>query len=79
MRKVTISIDGIEVRVPAGSTVAAAIISLGKPVRTSIRGDDRAALCAMGTCFECRAIIDGRPHVRTCQKIVRDGMVVETL
>jgi sarcosine oxidase subunit alpha len=32
----------------------------------------------MGICFECRATVDGVPHRRTCQMLVREGMEVVT-
>jgi sarcosine oxidase subunit alpha len=35
-------------------------------------------MCGMGICFECRAIVDGIAHQRTCQLICREGMRVET-
>ena len=30
----------------------------------------------MGACFECLAVVDGRPNVQTCMTPVRDGMRV---
>lgn len=36
-------------------------------LRLSVTGEPRGPLCGMGICFECRATIDGKPHVRTCQ------------
>jgi sarcosine oxidase subunit alpha len=30
----------------------------------------------MGTCFECRVIIDGKPHQRSCQIPCREGMEI---
>jgi sarcosine oxidase subunit alpha len=61
-----------------GSVVSAALLKAGVPCRTSVSGEPRTALCGMGICFECRAIVNGTPHRRTCQLICRDGMVVET-
>jgi NADH dehydrogenase/NADH:ubiquinone oxidoreductase subunit G len=31
----------------------------------------------MGACFECLAVVDGRPNVQTCMMAVRDGMRIE--
>ncbi len=46
--------------------------------RTSVAGEPRGVLCAMGICFECRVTIDGVPHRRACMELVREGMRVET-
>jgi predicted molibdopterin-dependent oxidoreductase YjgC len=73
------NIDGRELTVPAGTTVAAAVFLSGQVAfRTSVAGQPRAALCGMGICFECRVTIDGRPDSRSCQILVKDGMVVLT-
>jgi D-hydroxyproline dehydrogenase subunit gamma len=76
---VRIVIDGRELSVLPGSTVAAAILGSGQSkFRTSVTGQARAALCGMGICFECRVTIDGRHDCRSCQVPVRQGMVVST-
>jgi sarcosine oxidase subunit alpha len=74
---VRLKIDGVEVRVPRGSTVAAAVLLSGRPeFRRSVCGQMRGPLCGMGICFECRVVVDGEPHVRSCQLLCRDGMEV---
>lgn len=76
---VTISADGRSVRVPAGVTVAAALLDLGvSAFRRSVSGEPRAPLCGMGTCYECRVTIDGVAHRRACLVTVADGMHVVT-
>lgn len=76
---VRVNIDGRELTVPSGTTVAAALFLSGhSQFRTSVAGQPRAALCGMGICFECRVTVDGRPDSRTCQILVKDGMVVST-
>jgi len=76
---VTISADGRSVRVPAGVTVAAALLELGvSAFRRSVSGDPRAPLCGMGTCYECRVTIDGLAHRRACLVTVAEGMHVMT-
>jgi len=76
---VTISADGRSVRVPAGVTVAAALLDLGVTTfRRSVSGDPRAPLCGMGTCYECRVTIDGVAHRRACLVTVADGLHVMT-
>ena len=80
MRKaVTIRVDGRSVSVPRGITVAAALLGVGqRALRTSVKGEPRGALCAMGICWECRVRIDGTPHRRACVTLCRDGLEVET-
>jgi len=74
-----LEVNGKTFQVRDGATVAAALLALGVPfLRRSIKGEPRAALCGMGICFECRASVDGVPHVVTCQTLVRDGMRVTT-
>jgi sarcosine oxidase subunit alpha len=76
---VTVRLDGKNVEVRAGISVAAAILnSEVARVRTSVTGQARAPLCGMGVCFECRATVNGVPHVRTCMIACTDGMEIET-
>lgn len=65
-------------RVPAGTTVAAALLIAGGIFRRSVGGEARSALCGMGICYECRATVDGRAHQRTCQLPCREGMRVRS-
>ena len=76
--KVTVIVNGRAVALAEGSTVAAAMLLAGVPCRTSRSGEPRTAVCGMGICFECRAVVDGAPHRRTCQIVCREGMRVET-
>jgi sarcosine oxidase subunit alpha len=74
----TIWVNGVAVRMETGSVISAALLKAGVPCRRSVSGEPRTALCGMGICFECRAVVNGTPHRRTCQLLCRDGMVVET-
>lgn len=77
--EVTIRLNGIEVRVANGTSVAAAIQNEDVfALRRSETLEARGPLCGMGVCFECRATVDGHKHVRTCLIECRDGMVVQT-
>ena len=77
--EITIFVNGIQVTMPEGSVVAAAVIKAGvDAVRRSVRGEPRGPLCGMGICFECRVTIDGRPHSRSCQTLCANGMDVQT-
>jgi D-hydroxyproline dehydrogenase subunit gamma len=71
-------INGHAVEVDAGDTVSAAMLNHNVASRISVLGEPRGPLCGMGICFECRAIVDGVMHQRTCQMLCREGMRVET-
>jgi predicted molibdopterin-dependent oxidoreductase YjgC len=75
---VTVTIDGREVQVPAGESVAAAALTHGLlPFRTSaVSGAPRAPYCMMGACFDCLVEIDGTPNRQACQVRVAEGMAV---
>ncbi len=75
---VTIRINGKPHHAAAGSSAAAAILNAGYTMRASVTGEPRAALCGMGVCLECRVIINGVPHARSCQIECADGMEIET-
>ena len=76
---VTIHADGRPARVPAGISVAAALLELGVVAfRRSVTGESRGPLCGMGTCYECRVTIDGAGHRRSCLVLVAEGMRIET-
>lgn len=74
----TITINGATRQVARGTTVAVAMLLAGQPSRISVTGEGRAALCGMGTCFECRAVVNGVSHRRTCQVLCEQDMTVET-
>jgi hypothetical protein len=75
---ISLTINGVSRRVGSGTTVAAAMLIAGQPSRISITGERRASFCGMGICFECRAVVNGVPHHRTCQILCEQGMTVET-
>ncbi|MCH9687051.1 MAG: (2Fe-2S)-binding protein [Deltaproteobacteria bacterium] len=76
---ICIRVDGVEHRVGAGTSVAAALWNAGvRAFRVSPSGAPRAPACGMGTCFECRVTIDGRPDTLSCQTPCREGMEVRT-
>ena len=76
---ITIEVNGSKLRVAAGMSAAAALFQTGEfRFRVSASGQPRAALCGMGICFECRVTIDGQANCRSCQVLVRDGMVIRT-
>jgi len=64
--------------VERGTSVAAAMMMTGTHCRISVGGEPRAPLCGMGICFECRAIVNGCLHARTCQMVCEPGMEVHS-
>ena len=73
-----VRVNGASVSVPEGATVAVAMIIAGQPCRSSVTGEPRGPLCGMGICFECRAVVNGMPHSRTCQLLCTPDMEVQT-
>lgn len=82
-KTVTIVVDGRPLEVPAGISVAAAVLGHGhgepgvRPLgRNPVSGEARAPYCLMGVCFECLMEIDGVPNVQSCLVPVAEGMVI---
>jgi D-hydroxyproline dehydrogenase subunit gamma len=76
---VTVRVNDVAMTVPEGCTVAAAVLRAGvECFRRSVTGGARGPLCGMGICFECRVMVDGVAHVRSCQTICENGMDVRT-
>lgn len=78
MSDTTIVVNGVPRRVPEGVSLAVALWRLGiHSFRRDSTGRPRAPLCAMGSCHECRVVIDGHADQRSCLVEVREGMKVE--
>lgn len=78
-KSVTIRINGGELEVAAGTTVAAALWIAGvSSFRKSVGGEPRGPACGMGVCMECCVTIDGVAHSRSCQTLCRAGMEIIT-
>jgi predicted molibdopterin-dependent oxidoreductase YjgC len=75
----TIWLDGAAIPARTGDSVAVALLAAGVTTTrtTPVSGAPRGPYCMMGACFECLAVVDGRPNVQTCMTAVRDGMRVE--
>jgi D-hydroxyproline dehydrogenase subunit gamma len=76
--EIALTIDGQQVRVAPGTTVAVAILMAGVPARISVKGEPRAPFCGMGICMECRATVNGVAQQVTCQRLCEPGMEVAT-
>jgi aerobic-type carbon monoxide dehydrogenase small subunit (CoxS/CutS family) len=79
MPDIQITINSRQTKSTSQTSVAAAILQAGETAfRTSVSGQPRAALCGMGICYECRVIINGAPHSRSCQIFCAEGMNIVT-
>ena len=79
-RRFSVTVDGREVEVEEGTSVAAALFNGGVfGLRRSVVGEARGPLCLMGICFECRVTIDGSPQRRACLELCAPGMEIRTL
>ena len=77
-KAVRILVDGASIQAEERASLTSALMMAGIPaVRKSPEGEARGALCAMGTCYECRATVNGVRGVRTCLVAVEDGMRIE--
>jgi D-hydroxyproline dehydrogenase subunit gamma len=78
-KTVTINLDGRDVSVPAGETIAASVLAegIGHSRTTPVSNSPRAPYCLMGVCFECQMEIDGVPNRQACMTQAREGMVVK--
>ena len=75
---ILVRIDGEELHVAPGTSVAAAALLAGSQTRMSVTGEPRGPLCGMGICYECRVTINGIPHQKSCQILCEPGMDVRT-
>ncbi|GMV29628.1 MAG: hypothetical protein AMXMBFR59_17530 [Rhodanobacteraceae bacterium] len=71
--EVRVRIDGTEVWVPAGISVAAALRHAGyDATRRGVDASPRAACCGMGVCFECRVRIGGIERLGCLVRVADD-------
>ena len=78
---VHITFEDRKLEVPAGISVAAAVLGhahAGHTCTNAVDASKRAPYCLMGVCFECMLEIDGKPDVQSCMVPVAEGMVVNT-
>ena len=76
---VTLRIEDREYAVPAGISVAAAVLLCGvdKVRTTPVTDSPRLPYCMMGICFDCLMCIDGVPNQQACQVEVTENMTIE--
>jgi D-hydroxyproline dehydrogenase subunit gamma len=69
--------EGRGITARTGQSVAAALIAAGERcLRLDEAGNARGAVCGIGSCWECRCEIDGRPDIRACMTEAKPDMVV---
>ena len=74
---IEISFDGDGLRGIAGQTLAGVLIGNGVDAwRTDSAGRPRGLFCAIGSCFECLATVNGEPDVRLCRRRAQPGDTV---
>lgn len=74
----SVRINDLPISVPAGTTVAVAMMIAGQACRTAVSGEPRGPLCGMGVCYECRVTINGVPHCMGCRVLCETGMEIRT-
>ncbi len=77
---VSLTFNGQPLSVPAGISVAAALLMSGvnRFRATPVSESPRAPYCMMGVCFECLVTIDGVPNRQSCLIEVTDGMRIHS-
>ena len=77
--KISVTVDGEQMDVPADSTVAAVLLEKGnEPFRSStVTGEPRSPHCLMGVCYECLCEIDGHKNKQACMEKVHAGMTIK--
>ncbi|MCP4452476.1 MAG: (2Fe-2S)-binding protein [Planctomycetes bacterium] len=75
---VTIYLEGRPIEVPAGVTVAAALLGHDDEhfCLSADEREKRGPHCLMGVCFECLVEIDGVKNRQACLEPVREGIRV---
>lgn len=75
---VQIEFEGASLSVPAGVSLAAALLVSGvtHTRESAVSGRPGAPYCMMGVCFECLVEVDGQANCQACLLPVRAGMRV---
>jgi len=77
---ITVTVDGEPVPARPGQTVAAVLLSIGRPAwrTTRLGGRPRGVFCGIGVCFDCLVTVNAVGDVRACQRVVADGDRIST-
>jgi hypothetical protein len=78
--RVTFTFDGREITAEPGQTIGAALIAAGirSSRRTRFDAAPRGLFCGIGICFDCIAVVNGRPNIRLCGALAVEGDQVQT-
>lgn len=69
--------EGLKVAFQSGQSIGAALVAASIPwLRSAEDGTPRGLTCAIGVCWECRCVIDGRPNTRACMITAKPNMQV---
>lgn len=74
---VSVTFDGIDLMLPQGANLAAALLAAGVDVfrTTPVSGAPRAPYCMMGACFDCLVEQSGVTR-QACMMQVEAGLVI---
>lgn len=77
---VEFSFDGKTLEGYEGEPIAVALKANGVMTHryTLKNHEPRGVFCAIGRCTDCVMIVNGKPNVRTCVTLLKEGMQVET-
>ena len=79
METYTISFDSKEYTARKGQTIAEALMENGVTTfRLGVDNSPHGVYCNMGACFQCRVILNGKPNVRACSTLVKQGDAIQT-
>ncbi len=80
-KKISIFFDGEKIEAFEGETIAAALFAAGIKVfrTTPVFHEPRGVYCNRGRCTDCIMKVNGKPNVRTCVTIVKEGMIIKSL
>jgi sarcosine oxidase subunit alpha len=76
---VTLKLEGKELEARQGESVAVALLAADERVlsRSIKYHRPRGFFCLSGHCGACLTRIDGKPNIKACRAVVREGMQVE--
>lgn len=77
---VSFELDGKPMEGYEGEPIAVALRAAGVMTHrhTSKYDRPRGIFCAIGRCTDCVMVVDGKPNVRTCVTLLKEGMKVQT-
>ena len=75
--RVSVTLDGAPLTLPAGANLAAALLAAGVSVfrATPVSSAPRGPFCMMGSCFDCLVEIDGVTR-QACLTEVEEGLAI---